>query len=268
MTVRFARPPTMPKRRFASLPLLLLVLNYLTQAAQAQTCSLSLNRILGRLNNYVWVCDCLTPDGVPEASARTQIRAPSGVADSAARASAFLRCTNRARDRLLHTCLRNRRLFERQAKRTMERCSNAMLSRGDRDLRGAFQVDRSRCEAFLRRFVAGEVVGGIWICSCLQSDGEFRVVPGRAQFLTNQSPTGARRELTFLGRCTGEENREELERVCRETPGDFEILALQLLQVCCKRSRVMFEEKFECAALVPDDVTPIKVALESALRST
>lgn len=226
----------------------------------AQRCELTLTRVLGRTSNYVWVCDCLNSEGMFEAAARTQVDAPKSQLDTDARATAFLRCTSSEKQRLLHTCLRDRRAFERQAQHVLSRCLHAEPSSQDLQLKGPFMYNPSTCQSRFVRFI-GANTGGVWICRCPQEDREegFQVVSGRAQFLTDVSPIGSVEEVSFLQNCTGRTNKNQLQQVCRQSPGDFELLGLQLLQVCCKRARTRFDAKFRCAAIVPGDVTPLKV---------
>lgn len=100
-----------------------------------------------------------------------------------------------------------------------------------------------------------------WLCECVQEglQGNYDVIPGLAEFITKGSPDALEAEWRSLDDCTSSAARQ-LEEVCRTSPGEFEILALHLLQACCKRARVAFDSKFECSVIVPDDLRAFKIA--------
>lgn len=115
-----------------------------------------------------------------------------------------------------------------------------------------FRFNRDDCIETQGAFT-GAQIGKLFLCNCRQDT--FDVILGRVLFVTAASPLGSEKEVRFLQEC-GKNFLPQLRKVCRESTKDFNLLARQLIQVCCKRVRVPFDEqKFECRAAVPDDVT-------------
>lgn len=238
------------------LALLILLLSVIDVRAETkrERCFLSLNRTLRRTNNYVWTCRCPDNRGGTEAVGRVQVKAPLGRKDTRAQASATLRCAEQENRRLTQTCSQNARQWEHDALATLQKCLKAKPSSSDLKMRGKFTFSRANCKSQFLSYIGNEI-GGVWLCVCPQTT--YRVVIGRAQFLTNASPTDAMDEVRFLKSCT-RQTTTQLKDVCRSVPGDFELLSLQILQVCCKRARVLSDAKFQCATAVPDDVSLFK----------
>lgn len=72
---------------------------------------------------------------------------------------------------------------------------------------------------------------------------------------------GFQKELALLRKCTEDEAEVRLQRVCRESPGDYLTLALHIIQTCCKRARVNARTKFICEAIVPRDLSSYKAEI-------
>lgn len=230
----------------------------LTSALGDSRCKTEFTRVLGRTNTYVWTCDCPSTGGTVayDIVGRVQGDAPEGPQNSAAQASATTRCAQHAKPEITDACNLNATIFEHIATEKLRTCLQVRPSKDDLKEKGRFRFSRKLCRSQFVPFLSRKV-GGVWLCLCDQPT--FQVVSGRAQFLTNAAPTSPREEVRIISSCTIGV-KDQLEDVCRNAPGDFELLALQLLQVCCKRARVFSNAKFQCAAAVPDDATPLKVS--------
>lgn len=95
------------------------------------------------------------------------------------------------------------------------------------------------------------------MCECKQTD-ILEVLPGWARYNITGELGGLGNELAMLRRCSETEAAVRMERVCRESPGNFLILGLQIIQTCCKRARVSVPTKFTCATVVPNDLSSFK----------
>lgn len=237
-------------------------------------CVLGFNRQVGRLSQYNWVCVCPWKNGPKpfRAIGLASIQAPPPGHDTQGRGLATARCAARATPRLTHLCRANATAFEHAATRTLTRCiSHEPLTCKERRLRGPFirTYNTDSCRADFVNLVGGGRRSGSWLCECQQrfdvlpNGAEFitryDVLPGVAEFITKGTREATNEEWALLDACTGPASIQ-LKEVCAASPGDFEILSLHLLQACCKRVRVAFKSKFECAVVVPDDLRAFKIA--------
>lgn len=224
-----------------------------------------MNREIGSTNVYVWVCKCpLSQVETVEASntgfARSSV--PSEEHDTQGRSEAFLRCAEHNSDRLSRLCVMNGTLFEREAERIMRHCSEAPLSQEEQQKNSSFTFTTDKCTTRLVPIVSQFQTGGIWLCECEQPFMtdlfSFDVVVGRGNFTTSASPTSSIDEINLLDQCTSEAS-EQLQDVCINAPGDFDLLALHLLQACCRRVRALSDAKFQCDVWVPQNVDKLKI---------
>lgn len=223
----------------------------------AQQCNLSLNRLVGRTNSYVYACNCPQPSGRLGPVARAEALIPPSQPDTAARAAATIRCILQEEARLLQICEQDTRRYDVVATQTLNTCLSADITPQEAQLEGPFTFSKQRCEAGLSTFL-GAQIAGVYLCIC-RGDG-FDVVVGRADFVIESSPLSDELEVELIRECE-QQFQSQVQDVCVNSPADFEILALQLLQVCCKRIRVGLDAKFECDSIVPDDLSAFKVAI-------
>lgn len=223
----------------------------------SQDCNVQMFRIVGDTNSYVWICDDERSGGPPvngeeNVIARAQGKAPSTEESSTGRMARTVSCFDRAvaeDDRLANCCHRPRR-WERLGSAAVSECI-ASAGRDD-DAKKSFKYSKKDCTAVFASYSAS---GAVWVCICKQprpaDKFPFDIAVGRAQFSIDISPTSGKDEVAFVKRCT-RKSFNDLRRVCRNTPGNFETLALQLMQACCKRARRKFPDaKLDCAAIVP-----------------
>lgn len=223
----------------------------------AQTCNVQMFRTVGDANSYVWICDDERSggpmiNGEEKVIARIQVNAPSTEESSTGRMARTVRCFDRAvsqDDRLVNCCDRPRR-WESLGATAVSECI-ASAARDD-DVEKPFKYNMKQCTAV---FASSSPMSAVWVCKCKQPRPAgkipFEIAVGRAEFSINMSPTSGREEVAFVKRCT-RASFNDLRRVCRNTPGNFETLALQLMQACCKRARNKFPEaKLNCASIVP-----------------
>lgn len=246
-------------------PILCCVLYTLSQAtltlaskkAPKRRCDLDLIRQIGRESNYVWVCICDGKKGASKfADGRIQIELPE-TNRKAAQGLATLRCIQRHRATMSALCNRKGQLFQKEGRPVLQKCIHEKPTAGELKTKGPFRYKRNRCVAdfFAVRF---PLKGGSWVCSCDQSPF-YRVNTGAAAFRPQPEDIGAL-ESSTIDKCSVSV-RKDMQRVCQDSPSDFELLGLHLLQVCCKRARVGFETKFRCADIVPKDVGFLKVPI-------
>ncbi|KAI0563123.1 hypothetical protein FGB62_46g010 [Gracilaria domingensis] len=94
------------------------------------------------------------------------------------------------------------------------------------------------------------------VFTCRQSE-VFNVTPGWSRFVIRGSIGKATSESDKIRSCAIKA-AEQMQIVCEKNPGDYDILAMQILETCCKRARVGSESKFECAAVVLEDLSESK----------
>lgn len=174
------------------------------------------------------------------ALSRTEVPAPQGDEDTAAKSLAILRCADNEADRLTRACIKNPNRFKRRASAVLTRCSSVSPTAEEKKTEGPFRF-RQPCQARSIRFVRDTAL--VWICSCKyrsEMPQDVLVVPSRAQF-NAASPA----EVTALERCT-RRKQAQLDDVCSRTPQDFKTLASHLMESCCKELRVDSKSKFQC----------------------
>lgn len=236
--------------------------------SSVKRCPVNMNREIGSTNVYVWVCKCPLNDfETMEASNAGFARAgvPPKGKDTRGRNEAFLRCAEKSSERLSRLCVTDDTRFESEAERVMRVCSKTSLKPQERKKRGPFTFSTDKCSVRFVPIVSQFQTGGIWLCECEQPFKtnlfSFDVVVGRGNFTTNASPTSPIAEINELGKCTMGA-RKQLEKVCFKAPGDFDLLALHLLQACCKRIRALSNSKFQCDVWVPRNVDKLKIQRE------
>lgn len=228
--------------------------------AALSKCRSTLFRLIGDRNVYLWVCRCMRGSRrVALGRASLQVSAePEG---QLMRHQAFVRCQNdRFRRTLSHICLDSNRNahYEQRANEALQHCRNAPFISDPKSLAIAnpFQPARGTCFAEFVGLFSGTQTSGLWACVCKQDFVE--VVVARAQFTSQAAPDGDEaREVRVLEECT-KNLRQQLENVCFNAPGDFQLLALHNLQACCKRARIGSNAKFQCTAFVPKNVDSLK----------
>ncbi|KAI0560854.1 hypothetical protein FGB62_99g15 [Gracilaria domingensis] len=231
-----------------------------------ERCPVNINREVGITNQYVWVCKCPPLEKIESderaVNGLAKFPVPAEEADTLGRNEAFLRCTEERSEPLTRLCVTNVTEFDREAERIMRHCSNVALTPEEKNNTEPFSFKTKNCSTRLVPLVTQFQTGGIWLCECEQPGAtekySFDVVVGRGNFTTDASPTDQVKELDELQRCTAVAS-EQLEEVCFNAPGDFDLVALHLLEACCKRARVLSDAKLQCTTLIPDDVNALKV---------
>ncbi|KAI0562834.1 hypothetical protein FGB62_51g120 [Gracilaria domingensis] len=221
-------------------------------------CRMDLNRIVISQNRHVWVCRCIDDEGNENVVGRVE-QDLGPFQNTIGHEQAILRCQRRNQQRLLDACQMGTEQYQITASAIIETCVATRLNLEEKAMDQPFSFDTDRCGARFVRFISPRT-GGVWICECvqeIQTERAYFVVSGRSAFLTDFSPLGAEEEVAVLGTCTTNA-APRIDRVCRITPGDFQLLSLQMLEVCCKRARVDVEQKFQCRTAVPDDVSSLK----------
>ncbi|PXF43409.1 hypothetical protein BWQ96_06855 [Gracilariopsis chorda] len=225
----------------------------------------NMNREIGSINVYVWVCKCpLNQLDRREASNTgfARFAVPSKENDTQGRSEAFLRCAEHNSEYLYGLCVTNGALFESEAERIMENCSRTVLSQDEQQNISPFTFSTEECSTRLVPIVSQFQTGGIWLCECEQPNKtnlfSFDVVVGRGNFTTNASPGSSIEEIKEIEQCTSQASMQ-LHDVCINAPGDFDLLALHLSQSCCKRVRAKSDAKFQCGVWVPEDVDKLKI---------
>lgn len=237
-------------------------------------CPLNLNREIGSTRDYVLVCKCPFPSlpSISEPSnlafARSPI--PASNLDTQGHHQSFIHCLSSRTPSLSPLCLSDPFLFEKRATEAMSSCRHVPLTSAQKQMNKAFSFSTQQCEVRLVPIVSTFQVGGIWLCECAQDFNQneltFDVVVGRGNFTTQVAPGGGESEIELLRECT-DIMKDELKRVCLQASGDFDLLALHLLQACCKRARVGKKEKFDCANWVPANVDELKIQRDPLVRA-
>lgn len=228
--------------------------------ASSQACHVDLHHSVGRKPNiYVWTCDDqrgagINPNNEENVIARIAETAPPTDQTSTARVSRTVSCFEAAiaKDRRLSNCCDHPRRWEHLGLRAMRECISSTARPGEKPT--PVKYSRKECTAVFAGLFSEETAA-VWLCLCSQpklvSRLRFDIVPGRAQYTIKKSPTSPAGEVSFIQRCS-RSSFQQLRRVCRETPGNFDTLSLQLMQTCCKRARTIFkDDKLECAAIIP-----------------
>lgn len=228
-------------------------------------CEIQFIRLTGARNWYLWNCRCTLPPLASRTFGRAIIPAPSPSLESLPRFNRAVKCYNHARKRLnlRQVCLHNPQRYDRLAAHALQQCDREANIHVMQDKQQPFRYNKAFCRADFIQVFKSNFTQAISICLCEQRQFHIspfpRVVVGRAAFETDLSPLGAEKEIALLNHCT-EEMKERLMEGCATAPDDFNIFAAQLLEVCCKRVRDKTSlEKFECKAIVPDDISGLKV---------
>lgn len=222
-------------------------------------CFLKLVRFIAPTNSYRLLCKC-------PLSLMDPVEPSRGVANTFAippftngNNLAVRRCISKQSSSLLNICNNRQKLFSSQSQSVLNHCVNAPMLPVERKDKRQLQFNTNKCApTFFRRNVTG-AQKGIWSCQCDQGDNYF-VGTGDAQVEIDGEGEDAEKEWQMFGQCVAMIGGG-VERVCEETPKDFGVLALHLLQVCCKRQRVGMNSKFACRAIVPDDLDALKKRL-------
>lgn len=239
---------------FLSIATLFLLLSFSSVASASFRVIFS--RVLGRQQAYVWKCEQLN-EKTDRVSAVGLIETSIDPAiHTGGRAAATIRCAESYRHHLTRVCEQGEKQFMTRAQHLLQQCLTTPITAAERKLEKTFTFNKDRCAATFRTAFFGGFES-VWLCGCQETEGFF-VAAGRARLVTTGAPRAVKKELNFLEICTANA-KPQLSQVCQNTPEDFELLALQLMQVCCKRARVNFDKKkFECEAAVPSDVSGLK----------
>lgn len=232
-------------------------------------CTTPWARTLGETNFYRWVCEW-SIGSKSRILGAVIYPAPSGKRDSYARYLRFLRCRNHVHRRyhLNNLCLTDLHKWRRIATREIRRCAHLLPTKADRREKGSLRkrFNRKFCTSLFVGFVDGSNSEGIWICLCRQAQFSVHppdippgIIAGQARFQTIKAPGGSEKELVFLRKCM-ESGKKQGDSVCKTSLNDFNILGRHMLEACCKRARTKFpKSKFACKAIVPDDLSGLKV---------
>ena len=225
-------------------------------AGAASLCRVHLFRRVGRFSSHVYICECRPSASKPYlVPSRAEIPTVISEKDTIGRNNAFYRCTGKDQLHLEEVCSHGTpSQFETEARSTLQKCKMAPLTPTDKSQTHPFTYPTDQCQLRLGIYVPGPAT--VSVCSCKISQKRF-VATGRAAALTAESPEDPLKEAKIIKKCVAD-TEAQLSKVCKDTPKDFEILSLQLLETCCKRLRTKFDmEKLECKAIVPDDLGPL-----------
>ena len=240
--------------RFIRLTFLLLIFSLCSELSFARLCRIGLFRRVGVVSTYVYTCDCRKNVDMPfKAVGRASIPAFKPRLDTIGRNNAFLRCQTAFRRELEHICFDETPSFPEAAERVLKRCINEPMTEKEMLQTRRFKFSTDKCEAGVIVFPPGPAT--VTFCACKIAKRTF-VVPGRGAALIVSSPFKRTKELQLIRGCIRTKTKQ-LQKVCNNSPEDFEVLSLHLLEACCKRIRKMFDiAKLECKAIVPDDLSP------------
>ncbi|CAN8061607.1 unnamed protein product [Agarophyton chilense] len=227
--------------------------------AQPDKCFIELSRILGRgaLNRFSLVC---------KSSERVAKSFAFGATipldlDTVARSNATIKCVQNTQHDLTLWCnTLNSTQFERRARHVLDRCQTHFgdIDESEQGIQ-PFTFVRDSCTSKFAWADSGRVTNVAWVCEC-QQFGFYEVVPGWADIRITGSQMESANEFEAIRICA-EDAVEQMEQVCTNNPGDYYILALHIMQTCCKRFRSNTDLKFECAAIVPGDLSLLKLFL-------
>lgn len=232
---------------------LAVIISLLHTHASGSQCDIELVVFLSEPRSYITICDCKRENSeMTDVVARTQVFIPGNLTN--AQAAATRRCFEQDIPALRHTCEDRRAHFIDDATHTLERClkeepnAEEMTSQA-----GTFGFSRDNCNARFERVIQSENTN-VWLCTCPQDAANYRISIARAQYFSDNSPTTPIEEIAFVDQCTSQ-NLEQLSGVCKQNPGAFETVALQLMETCCKRFRQQFPvSKLACDEVVPNQV--------------
>lgn len=217
-----------------------------------RTCRIATHRVVGKNNLFSLICRC--GDGLEMLGRSIRFLDPH-TADTNAQEELTVACIEHRKPEMAGACLKSGSEFERLAAHVLQECMGRRPQNPSAEGLMPFTFRRDMCEAEFRELDV-ERVEALLVCACTQRPG-YIVHPGVIQFITSGSPNGASEEQKLLLNCT----REALPRLtdtCSNMPERFDLRSAQAFNVCCKRVRVLFpEEKLECQATVPDDVTAL-----------
>lgn len=235
------------------LPLLLLSLCIAIIAAAVEpSCEVALFRVVGANVLYALPCRCSPTDVFV---ARATLRIPDDVNDTVAQARATVTCLKESQRNLQMVCTNNLGHYEAAAREVLERCVVKTPAPDAPDQEAVYTYDKSQCKAVFRR---ADVLNldrkeSVLVCACEQPNGVV-VHPGVSQFFQDGGELGQTQERDFIAACI-DNDLQHLKDGCVRQPERFELLGLQLLNVCCKRARKMFPtDKLRCQETVPADV--------------
>lgn len=227
------------------------------RTSSPKKCFIELSRLLLPRSLYALPCKCeprvariiLYVDGPPKGL------------DTVGRGEATLQCIKRQEKKLVELCNQpTTTAFEQQAQPILEKCvQEVQLTEEQAKRNGPYTFDRSRCTSTFKwaPLPAQNLITAGWICECKQTD-ILEVDPAWARYNITGELGGLGKELATLRTCAESEAAGLLERVCRESPGNYLVLGLQNIQTCCKRARVSAPTKFNCDAIVPTDLSSYK----------
>ena len=226
-----------------------------SQAARSQ-CRVPLFRRVGKVSSHVYLCECRSSVSKPYlAIGRSEVPALNPKRDTVGQNSAFYRCVDDAQAKLESTCVHSPSDFELEALQVLRKCINHPMNPTEKAQAGSFTYPVDKCQD--RVGIVLEVPVTVDACTCKIAHNRY-VVLARAGFRILSSPSNPTKEAKVIRKCIAT-TKDQLTAVCRNTPNDFQILSLQLLEACCKRFRSKFHvEKMDCKAILPDDLSLLK----------
>lgn len=125
-----------------------------------------------------------------------------------------------------------RSVVSEKGKPVFQKCVREKPTAGELQKRGPFRYQRNGCLAdfFVEKFPLNR---GAWVCRCAPSPSDT-IVTGLAVFpLQPEDVSGL--ESSIIDTCSVSLGKD-MQRVCRDSPSDIELLGLHLLSVFCKRA--------------------------------
>eukprot|EP00178_Gracilaria_changii_P002013 TRINITY_DN1296_c0_g1_i1.p1 TRINITY_DN1296_c0_g1~~TRINITY_DN1296_c0_g1_i1.p1 ORF type:complete len:247 (-),score=38.01 TRINITY_DN1296_c0_g1_i1:952-1692(-) len=228
-------------------------------AAGSGKCFIELTRIFGTAsrNRYALLCKC-SPT-VAKSLVFSAVRAEQE--DTVGRGAATVRCIAHQRRRLTTQCnYLNSTEFARHAHPVLNRCFNrTALTPQEASATEPFTFVSDNCVSKFASSQGSLETAAAWVCECAQNDF-YEVTPGWPRYVLSGSAAAKARGLDEIRSCAMPYS-QQMQQVCTNSAGDYDVLGLHILQTCCKRARTQLESKFECAAIVPDDLTDAKFEL-------
>lgn len=237
----------------SSILLLACLIFALVSSAQGSgnRCIADIFRVVGANDLYSLPCRC---DGAADDYVARATVFLGDSPNTAAQANVTVECLENARKDLARNCDRHPDAYEVRTRAAIQRCLDVRPAEDAPGFNATFSFDRSMCRTIFRRVDAGPRMESVVVCACEQRPS-YVVHPGVAQFFDIDAPQDATEERDFIRECIAS-LFANLEDTCRSEPARFELRSLQLLNTCCKRARVLFDEgKLVCQDTVPDDVS-------------
>lgn len=222
-------------------------------------CDIQMMRTIGKSNSYVWICRNQNKttsliNGEIDVVDALEVDAPETSVSSIGRMARTAACFYHAveMDPCLCQCCRAPYQWKITASKIVKDCiTNAERKK---DARYKFNYSRKYCSAVFATYRPSPSKA-VWFCKCVQPrpiiGPSFDVSVGRAEFIPSKMGALGLAEVQFIKRCT-RTRFDDLQHVCKNSPEQFEVYALQLMQSCCKQALMEFPgTNMDCAAIVP-----------------